>query len=503
MPNERVLLIGLDGAPPDLIFKWADQGLLPNIAGLMAKGAYGPIRSTIPPMTCPAWTSSVTGVDVHKHGIYDFFLSVDFKRKRMTFADSRKRKSEALWSLLGASGKRSVVINLPASYPPEKLNGAMVTGMLTPSLRSQFTYPPGLRDELLGMGYRIDVGATMLEKVLLFKRNPGAYVAEVLGVLEKRLEAAKYLMKELEWDLFLVVFVALDRVNHLFWRYVDKKHVAYDRRQARIFLPLLKRCYVEVDRAVGELVKEAGPGANVIIYSDHGFRALNYFVLTNNFLRRKGFLRLTERAAVRPSITQELFLKLSWLIPPQWFAMFLQETGHLVRALGRRARGSSDVLSIFDVDPEGTLAYELGQFVHVNKELVKSEDERAEVREAVLRALKELYPLTRIMAYAREEVFGSKANELPDIVLLPKGHASARHTPTARGGVMRKYDERVNVPFLTWCGDHALYGTLIMAGPDVPAIGYFKGARIMDITPTVLKLLREEVPSYMDGRSLL
>ena len=113
--GDKVLLIGIDGAPPDFIFKWAREGLLPNIGALMARGAYGHLVSTIPPMTCPAWTSSVTGVDVDKHGIYDFFLHLDMRRKKLFFANSRARRTRALWSILGRSGLSTVCLNMPLS----------------------------------------------------------------------------------------------------------------------------------------------------------------------------------------------------------------------------------------------------------------------------------------------------------------------------------------------------------------------------------------------------
>lgn len=496
----RVLLIGLDGAPPALLFKWAKAGLLPNIAGLMAEGAYGPLRSTIPPTTCPAWTSSVTGVDVHKHGIYDFFLSADLAGRKMVFADSTKRKAKALWNILSASDKEVVVLNMPVTYPPEEIQGAMVTGMLTPGPKSRFTYPPGLRRELLDMGYIIDIGETMLAKTALFKRDPKAFLSEVVDMVGKRLEAAKYLMRSFDWDLFIVVFVALDRVNHLFWRFLDPRHIAYDKIAARSLVPLIARCYRAVDKAVGELVKEAGPDVDILIYSDHGFRPLNYFMFTNNLLMRRRLLSLKTKFGRegRALMTHEFLLRVFRRLPT---SVITRLSGLRLRRLGHMVRAAPGMFTIFDLDPDNTLAFQLGSFIHLNERALDSEEERRSTVRAVLDALRAIYPLTHVKAHAKEEIFGRGAR-LPAVVLLSEGDVTAKHIITAQAEVIRRYRDDVEVPSLMWCGDHALHGTLIMAGPGVKPQGQLEGARIMDVAPTVLKLLGEEIPDYMDGKPL-
>ena len=60
--DARVCLIGLDCAVPEFIFdQWVNR--LPNLRRIMAAGAYGPLESTIPPITVPAWMCMMTGKD--------------------------------------------------------------------------------------------------------------------------------------------------------------------------------------------------------------------------------------------------------------------------------------------------------------------------------------------------------------------------------------------------------------------------------------------------------
>jgi len=100
---------------------WASEGFLTNIGEIIAGRARGRPESIIPLMARPAWMSSVVGVNLGKHGICNFFLSIDFGCKRTVFTNSRKRGGEVLWNSLNEAGKS--IMNSPATYQlnPEEL----------------------------------------------------------------------------------------------------------------------------------------------------------------------------------------------------------------------------------------------------------------------------------------------------------------------------------------------------------------------------------------------
>ena len=142
----RVFILGWDGATFDLIEPWVAEGKLPNIARIMSSGVHGRLRSTLPPMTFPAWSSFMTGKNPGKHGILEFFL-----RRPGTFEEmavnQRLRDSRAIWDLLGDAGIRSLVTNVPCTYPPEEIDGVMISDFLTPAGRRDFAlrFGVGLR----------------------------------------------------------------------------------------------------------------------------------------------------------------------------------------------------------------------------------------------------------------------------------------------------------------------------------------------------------------------
>ncbi|MCD6448683.1 MAG: alkaline phosphatase family protein, partial [Thermoplasmata archaeon] len=129
----RSIIIGIDGAEPTLIQKWIDE--LPNLQKFRC---FGKLESTLPPSSAPAWTSIVTGVEPAKHGIFDFFY---FDGKSIKVISRHSRRMPAIWNLLSDIGKKSIVINVPVTYPPERINGIIVSGLLTPP-GEKFFYPP-------------------------------------------------------------------------------------------------------------------------------------------------------------------------------------------------------------------------------------------------------------------------------------------------------------------------------------------------------------------------
>ncbi|MBU1940188.1 MAG: alkaline phosphatase family protein, partial [Candidatus Thermoplasmatota archaeon] len=142
---KRVILVGIDGATPQLLFKWIDEGVLPTFSRFRQQGSWGKLRSTLPPFSAPAWTSIVTGCNPGKHGIYGFESTGTLTPH---LVNSRYRKVPAIWTYLTQAGLKNIIINVPGSYPPESINGFMITGLLTPSADSQFTYPADLKQRL-------------------------------------------------------------------------------------------------------------------------------------------------------------------------------------------------------------------------------------------------------------------------------------------------------------------------------------------------------------------
>ncbi|WP_457591634.1 alkaline phosphatase family protein, partial [Geoglobus sp.] len=143
----KVFVIGLDSAPPELLFN-RFIGELPNIRKLLEKSVYGPMRSCIPAITIPAWMVMNTGKTPGELGLYGFR-----HRKKGTYNDiwiahSLMVKERAVWDYIGSEGKNSILVGVPPSYPPKKIRGCMVGCFITPDAESDYTYPEKLKGEI-------------------------------------------------------------------------------------------------------------------------------------------------------------------------------------------------------------------------------------------------------------------------------------------------------------------------------------------------------------------
>ena len=140
----RVFIIGWDGATFDLIRPWAAEGKLPTLARLMVAGATGHLQSTLPPMTFQAWSSFLTGKNPGKHGIFDFTRQRPGSYE-LEFVNGGHRHGDSFWRLLSDAGRKVISISVPCTYPPEAVNGIMISGFDAAGLAGESRRDSGVR----------------------------------------------------------------------------------------------------------------------------------------------------------------------------------------------------------------------------------------------------------------------------------------------------------------------------------------------------------------------
>jgi len=110
--GRKVMVIGLDCAPPEHIFdEYKDE--IPNLAKLVDNGMFGPLQSITPPITVPAWACMMTSKDPGTLGIYGFRNRKDHTYDGLEFATSFKVKEPAVWDILSEAGKDCIVMSVP------------------------------------------------------------------------------------------------------------------------------------------------------------------------------------------------------------------------------------------------------------------------------------------------------------------------------------------------------------------------------------------------------
>ena len=319
--SPRTLIVGLDGATPELLFPMIDRGELPTLASLRARSAWGPLRSTTPPMTLPAWSSFLTGRGPGEHGIFDFFVR-ERSSGRLRFVDARDRAVPTIPRLLSDHGLQVGTFLFPTTWPPEELTGGQISGFDSPvatQVPASACAPRSLHARV-----RTILGRDLAYADFSELRKGGRWeerAAEALlrGIADKERVAARLIAEGPHYDVFAILFGEADTASHHFWHLADPLSPRHDPVLAPRFGGVIAAVYRRLDAALGRLL-EAGSGWDaVIVASDHGFGGASDRVLhLNAFLAAEGFLRW--RSGSGP--VGELGRAAARLVPP-----FLLEEG--------------------------------------------------------------------------------------------------------------------------------------------------------------------------------
>jgi len=267
-----------------LFRKLEREGIMPRLSRIIREGVCGPLVSTIPSYSGPAWVSMFTGVNPGRHGIFGFT-----RRKSESYDNFILNASHAsaarIWDLLGARGVRSGVFNVPFSFPPRRLDGFMVSGMLTPSLESNFTYPVSVRNEIVQTvpSYDIDVPVN-LERDW---RN-----TDIIKRLKEEIEGKQRILLNLldryDPSFLMMVFVAPDRVQHLWWKWIMEDMGRH--KKVNVFRDSICELFSKLDEAIGSIHDRLREGDVILLSSDHGFTSFDKTFYLNKWLLQEGFL---------------------------------------------------------------------------------------------------------------------------------------------------------------------------------------------------------------------
>ena len=301
---KKVMVIGLDAAAPQLLFeRWRNS--LPNLNKLMKTGSFGPLESSDPPITCPAWMSMMTGKDAGSLGFYGFRNRKNYSYQELSFVNSRWVKDDKVWDILNESGKKSILLGVPQTYPPQELNGIMVSGFLTPGLKYDYTYPAIVKEEI-----KEAVGDYIFD---VDRGDQDEELEQIYQMTEKRFKLAEHFLDTREWDFFMMVEMGIDRIQHFFWEYFDQDHPSYqlDNKYEKAVYDY----YKYVDEKIGRLLRYVDQDTLLLIVSDHGAQKMTGGFAINEWLIEKGYLVLREDLE---GVTPIEMAKIDWKRTKAW-----------------------------------------------------------------------------------------------------------------------------------------------------------------------------------------
>ena len=290
--KDKVFVLGIDGLPPQLIFEKYKKSL-PTFAKLMQRGAWARLTTTVPPSSIVAWTSMVSGKDPGQTGIHSYTQKPG-PSTTLRLTDSTDVKVPLLWDILTQHEKKTITLNVPLAYPVRPIDGVMVTDFLTPSFNEKSVYPPAMHDTIKkllgGKDYLFDVsGFTGYKKLDLDN-----LIAKTYEMTDMHFKVANHLLAKEEWDLFFMVVIGGDRLHHMFWKHIDPAHKNFvpDSKYKDVILDF----YRYLDAHLAKMLARIGDDASVLIVSDHGMDRMDNRFNLNDWLIEEGYLTIKENS---------------------------------------------------------------------------------------------------------------------------------------------------------------------------------------------------------------
>ena len=488
---------------------------MPNFAGLMANGSRANLMSTIPPLTPAAWSSFSTGTNPGKTGAVGFFRFQPgtYRLEPMNAANLR---GTPFWLMAGNFGKRVCVYNVPVTYPAAPVNGIMISGMDAPRFDDRAIYPLEYKDKFVAEfpDFRVscEIDAPYLVK---HSRDPlGEGIRRLQAHLDLEIRVINHLMSLEDWDAFVAVIRSPDSFQHFFWRDAERV-IAGEEVSAEVAqrAEAVFACYEVIDQEWEKTWSRWCSDRTVIFMSDHGFGSLRADVCLNRVLANAGLVKFLPRGG-RSRIRESFAIKMQSHLPAQTRKKLKNFTNR--KKSDDRWRSFVDSL-VADIDWERTRLFAIAQHgcLYLNmkgRQPLGTVSGEAEMRsvlaeaEAVLSDLKDPDDGKAVVTgfYRREEIYdGPLLEQMPDMVVNMRDWSYRGISSTSvelSEEPLFRYGQRGWGRF-SHTGNHRREGIMVMNGPGIKAVN-LNTAQMVDLAPTILRLLGLEIPGEMDGRAL-
>ncbi|TMT87282.1 hypothetical protein E2L06_12085 [Haloterrigena sp. H1] len=472
-----VYVVGLDGADWSLLRPWIEEGHLPTFDRILDEGVAGDLKSTLPPVTFPAWKCYSTGKTPGKLGVYEWF-AYDRDTDEISANDAGDFRSREYWDVLAERGHRAGVINMPTTHPPD--DGTQTTdGGRTfiiagspASERKRFTAPDSLKEDLLESipDYRVK------PDLVLDEATPDELVDEATTLFEQRFHAATWLADEKDCDLVHTTLFATDTLQHRLW----------DRPQK------LRAAYEHVDDLLADLLERDDAEA-VVLLSDHGFQKIDEIFLANQWLLDRGDLVIEESETrdVLSSVglTEERLKRLvgklglvnlaQSLVPESVQRLFPSESGRVA-------------IQDAEIDWSRTKVISLGRGpIYINRDAFASDDAADRYAADLADGLENQETPTGdpvvTAVYDPTEVYTGDRPRGPDLLVE---YAPGIDAPESIGGEV--FGEETE-----WLATHRRTGVFAAWGDDIADEA--ADLELYDLAPTLLHYFGAPVPKDVDG----
>jgi predicted AlkP superfamily phosphohydrolase/phosphomutase len=480
---------------------------MPALAELAANGVRARLRTTVPPVSAPAWVTFLTGKHPGKHGVFAF-QNLDGRRYSgfsETLVNSSYFRGDTLLDHLPrVCEARTLAYRIPMTYPAWDVpGGVVVSGPPLPDRRRSYARPVAVGTQL--------GAASLLSHDELAAARRARDVALIDACNRHELDLLERTTRrhlDARTDLIVSFTGIPDGLQHSFWGFHDPRSPIHEPDAPEGLRTIIDRWYAEIDATIGRLLTSCDEDTAVIVISDHGGGpAPRRSVNLNAYLRSAGHLAVASevRATIATGVRRVIDRARQDLPGRMWLKRNLP--GFMQRRL-RHLRNATAAIAW-----ERTRAYAIPIYypmtaVWVNlagrqqKGIVAPGAEYEQLRDTLIRELSALKdPTTGAPLVAsvrrREDVFwGPHAADAPDLIV---------ETVADHHGGFDLTNLVTDVPLPTLRninGSHTAEGILVAAGGPFRRGVVLDPPSLADVLPTAVHLLGAPLPDDLDGRVL-
>jgi predicted AlkP superfamily phosphohydrolase/phosphomutase len=503
MTTRRMMLIGLDAADSRLVEKWCDEGILPALSFLRAKGVWISLSHDRPMPSASIWPSISSGTYPGQHGIYNGLQLVRGKQE-LGLVQPDECGQPPFWRTLDENGKVAIIIDVPFDYALRDFGGMQI---LDWGSYERHYRPHSLPDEMLTeISKRFGAypfGQEMSRNAPSSARHFSRVRAELLAGTAVKGNAIRWLMSRRSWDFLMVVFSETHPAGHYFWGFHARGNRESVSSAVAEFATTIKDVYRAADAEIGKIIESLDAKTALVVLSGQGMgpntakwhllpRMLSELGLlagkkeSKNGGGRLARLRESIPLSWRRSVSRRLPAALRDRLRLQWAHAGIDW------ARTRAFHLPTDLLGYVRVNLKG----------REPRGVVEPGAEYHEVCDRISDALVKLTdPQTGMPAvcevYRTDQLYpGPQRHRLPDLIVSwqdehESGDGPARGIDGMQSGAP---DPR--------SGNHRPEGFAIFYGPGTRSCGA-SPAHIVDIAPTVLGYFGLKPPRGIDGRDLL
>lgn len=506
----KIVVLGLDGGTWRVFDPLIKAGFLPNFRRVLEDGSSGFLKSTIPPVTSPAWPSMVTGLNPGKLGVYSTLVRGKAEIFSLRHVTSSIYKGKALWDFLSASRFRVALFKIPFLYPVYKTNGCMVSGFGSASKLA--AYPKYLHKKLVSGPSSLLEGELFKSLETLNRQDEEScvqFVEKLKFLVQKESRVILELLRTLEWDFMFYVVSPLDWLQHAFMdriiRLVNAILSNNSSEQDELDKVILD-FYKYLDVLTGQLLKlveqsTCGEDFVFFIVSDHGFTIRPYTFNLARWLIRNNYMKIYQPDKYGRSLKSILLRKVSNVSRGAVTGQVLEGVLEVLpaatlRVLKKIRRGVAHKHTISEyIDFERSKVFCLeDRGVYLNPS-VKGERILDEMIDELDRFLKRFDADLNLKVYTREEIYwGDKVQLSPD--LLVKIHANDKIWEISTNP-MKPLIFKPSLP-----GIHDDWGVFCVYGPQIRKRNSLSRILLWDVCPTILHIFDVPIPPNMDGKVL-